>query len=354
MKRIAWIIALGAALTASPLFADEDAAPDNANANVSVLVQTTAVKKGSLPQVVVAYGTVQANRAAHESLMAPVAAIVADVYVIVGQSVAKGEPLFQLTPTPTTRAAYSAAASAQHVASDTLTRTRQLLAESLATEPQLAAAEKADSDAREALAALKAQGAAGPTIVRAPAAAVVTAVTATTSAIVTEGAPLLELAQPARLVLFAGVVPALAAEIKPGDKASVTPVSGTGSYAAKVALRGGAVDPGNGLVPIEISLPPGALMPGESAQAAITTGLVQGWVVPHEAVLVNNDGETYVVQAAGGVAKTVQVKVLLSAGENDVIDGKIDASAPLILAGAFQLQDGMKVRLSNAAAQAGK
>ena len=44
------------------------------------------------------------------------------------------------------------------------------------------------------------------------------------------------------------------------------------------------------------------------------------------------------------------VKVLLSAGESDVIDGQL-TTAPLILAGAYQLQDGMKVRLSNAAEQ---
>jgi hypothetical protein len=55
-----------------------------------------------------------------------------------------------------------------------------------------------------------------------------------------------------------------------------------------------------------------------------------------------------------GAAKTVPVKVMLSTGESDVIDGPLDATAPLILTGAYQLQDGMKVRYSDAAPQAEK
>jgi RND family efflux transporter MFP subunit len=344
---------VGAGLASVPLLAADEGG-DAPSVAASVLVQTAALKQGSLPRTVVAYGIVQANPAAHNSLMAPVAATVADVYVRVGQTVAKGDPLVQLAPTPTTVAAYAAAVSSARVAADALMRTRQLRAESLATEPQVTAAEKADSDARTALAAMQAQGAAGPSTLRAPAAAVVTALTANTSAIVAEGAPLLELAQANGLIFVAGVVAAQAATIKVGNAAQVTSIGGAGTVAAKVSMRGAAVDPGTGLVPVEFSLPAGGLLPGESAQASITTGDVHGYVVPHEAVLVHDTGDTYVVQDVKGAAKTVPVKVVLSTGESDVIDGPLDATAPLILAGAYQLQDGMKVRYSDAAPQAEK
>lgn len=340
MTRLAWILIAVAGVCSA--YAPARAADGAAAA--SVLVQTTAVRKGSLPRIVIAYGAAQAAPSARDSLMAPVAAVVADVYVRTGQSVAKGAPLVALAPTPQTGAAYAAAASAAKLSRDALTRTRQLRAESLATELQLAAAEKADSDARAALAALRAQGAAGTTVLRAPAAAVVTAVGANRRAIVAEGTPLVDLARPGGLVLLAGVVPAEAATIKPGDQVAVTPIGAHASYPAKVLLRGAAVDPGNGLVPIEVSLPAGALLPGESAQAAITTGRVTGFVVPHVAVLVNDQGGTYVVQAIAGAAKLVPVRVLLPGGESDVVDGALDAAARLVLAGAYQLQDGMKVR----------
>ncbi len=348
-------LTLGACLWCAALPSGADDAPGaDATAQQSVLVQTTTVKKGSLPRIIIAYGTVQANAAAHTSLMAPVAAIVSEVYVRVGQAVAKGERLVELAPTPQTGAAYAAAASAERVAADALQRTRQLRAESLATEPQVAAAEKADSDARAALAAWRAQGAGGATVVRAPADAVVTAVTTNTRAIVAEGSPLIELAAPKGLVLAAGVVPAQAATIKVGDAAAVTPVGGAKPVAAKVSLRGGAVDSASGLVPVDIALPAGALLPGESAQAAITAGRTSGYVVPHAAVLVTDSGDSYVVQDRGGKAKIVPVRVLLSGGDADVVDGALDTGAPLILAGAYQLQDGMSVRRTNAAAQATK
>ena len=339
MNRSALILlaVCGACSTYVPARADGAAA-------ASVLVQTTAIKKGSLPHVIIAYGAAQAAPSAHDSLMAPVAALIAEVYVRTGQSVPKGAPLVALTPTPTTAATYAAALSAEQVARDALTRTRELRAESLATEQQLAAAEKADSDARAALAALRAQGAAGTRILRAPAAAVVTAVAASRAAIVAEGAALVELARAGGLVFVAGVVPAEAAAIKAGDAALVTPLGAKRTFTGKVSLRGAAVDPASGLVPIELSLPAGALLAGESAQAAITTGRVAGFVVPHAAVLVNDSGDTYVVQALGGAAKLVPVRVLLSGGESDVVDGALNEAAPLVLAGAYQLQDGMKVR----------
>ncbi len=343
------VIALGAASLCAVLSAtaDDSAAADN----VSVLVHTTTVTRGTLPRTLVAFGAAQPDPAARLAVMAPVAARLAAVYVRVGERVAKGAPLVTLAPTPTTAAAYEAAVSAERVARDALVRTRQLQAQQLATEPQVAAADKAESDARAALAALSAQGAAGPVVVRAADVAIVTAVTATAGAIVVGGAPLIELARRTGLELVAGVTPADAPLVKTGEDAAVMPVGAHAPVPGHVSMRGAAVDSASGLVPVEIALPAGALLPGESAQALITTARVSGFVVPHEAVLVNDAGNTYVVQVERGVAKTVTVRVLVAGGERDVVDGPLDASAPLILAGAYQLQDGMKVRVGPIAQQ---
>ncbi|HVC02218.1 MAG TPA: efflux RND transporter periplasmic adaptor subunit [Steroidobacteraceae bacterium] len=339
-------LAAGAALLCAALPATAD--------DLSVFVQTTTVASGSLPRHVVAFGRVQPDPAGQLAFMAPIAATVADVYVRLGERVAKGAPLVELAPTPTTAAAYAAAVSADRVARDALVRTRQLRAQRLATEPQLAAAEKAETDARAARAALQAQGAGAPTTLRAPDAAVVTAIAVSAQAIVAEGTPLVVLARPNALVLLAGVIPAEALSIKAGDPALIAPIGGGGSFKGRVALRGGAVDPANGLVPVDVTLPADALLPGESAQVTITTGEVRGWVVPHQAVLVDDTGSTYVVQVEGGVAKTVPVHVLLADGARDIVAGTIDHTAPLVLAGAYQLQNGMKVRFGTTAAQAAR
>ncbi len=326
---------------------DDEPSEGSEAANASVLVQQTALRQGSLPQTVTAYGTVQADASARNTLMAPVAARVGAVYVHLGQEVEKGAPLLQLVPTAPTASTYAQAVSTLKVATDGLKRTQQLLDEHLATNQQLADAQKAESDARAALSALQSQGAGGPTTLHAPFHAIVTALPIVTNALVTEGTALLDLAPPGDLVLLVGVVPAQAASIRRGDSAQITAVGATQSYSGRVVLRGAIVDPSTGLVPIQISLPHGVLFPGETAQAEITIGSVQGYVVPHPAILVDDNGATYVVQTERMVAKTVHVRVLGAHDEQDVIAGPLDASAPVVLAGNHQLQDGMKVRLSD-------
>lgn len=329
-------------------FGDDQAGEGAGAADASVLVQQTALRKGSLPQTVTAYGAVQADASARNTLMAPIGARVSAVYVHLGQEVARGAPLLELVPTPPTASAYAQAVSALRVASQGSQRTQQLLGEQLATRQQLADAQKSESDARAALAALKAQGAGGATTVRAPFHAIVTALPIATNTLVTEGTSLLDLAPPGNLVLLVGVAPAQAAGIRAGDAAQISPVGTPRSYPGRVTMRGSIVDAASGLVPVQISLPHGALFPGETAQAAITTGEVRGYVVPHAAILVDDRGDTYVVQNEKMTAKMVHVRVLGAHGDQDVIDGPLDAAAPVVLAGNHQLQDGMKVRLPDA------
>jgi membrane fusion protein, multidrug efflux system len=326
---------------------DDEPGDESSAANATVLVEQTALRKGSLPQALTAYGTVQADASARNMLMAPAAARVGAVYVRLGQEVAKGAPLLELVPTPPTASLYAQAVSALKVASDALRRTQQLLAEHLATRQQLADAEKSESDARAALAALKNEGAGGPTTLRTPFHAIVTALPIATNALVTEGTSLIDLAPPGNLVLLVGVVPAQAADIHVGDAVEVTPVGSAERHPGRVTMRGSIVDAATGLVPVQISLPHGTFFPGETAQAAITTGEVHGYVVPHPAILVDDSGDTYVVQTEKMVAKIVHVRVLGMHGDQDVIEGPLDPGAPVVLAGNHQLQDGMKVRLSD-------
>jgi len=335
-------LALSAALALPPAHADD--APDS---NSSVLVTLTRLKEGSLPHVVVGYGTVEPSAAGHKTIMAPVAAIVAGIDVRLGEEVPAGAPLIRLAPSPATAASYTQAKSALSVAEHLVASTRKLVAGHLATVQQLADAEKSESDARATLQALDAVGAGGEHVIRAPFGAIVTTLSATPGAIVTEGAALLELAAPRNLVLNIGVVPAQAAAIHANDEAVVQLIGASQPVPAKVLVCGAVAEADTGLVPVAIALPPGGFIPGEMAQATITTGEMHGYVVPHEAILVNDSGAPYVVQAVDGVAHKVPVHVLVADGNQDVISGSLDARVPLVLSGNYQLDDGMKVRLAN-------
>jgi RND family efflux transporter MFP subunit len=273
--------------------------------------------------------------------------VVEDVYVRLGEQVAAGAPLVRLVPSAATAAAYSQAKSAVAVAERLVTSTQNLVAHHLATRQQLADAEKSASDARAQLQALEAVGAGGARITRAPFGAIVTALSASPGAIVTEGGALAELADAQKLVLTVGVVPAQADGIAPNNSAAVTLVGADQPVPGRVLMRGNVAEADTGLVPVEISLAPGRFLPGEMAQAAITTGDVKGYVVPHEAVLVNDTGAPYVVQAIGDKAKKVAVTVVGSSGDRDVIAGALDARAPLVLTGNHQLDDGMKIRVAD-------
>ncbi len=312
----------------------------------SVLVQLTTLRKGSLPRILTAFGKVEPGPSAKQTLMAPVAAMVGAVYVRPGQEIAKGSPLILLEPSPATAAAYVQAQSALQTASGLVRRMQTMLAQHLATRQQLADAQKAQTDARATLAALKAEGAGAPQTLRASSRAIVTAIKTTPGAIVAQGAALIDLAQPNALVLRVGVVPDRARAIKPGDKAAITPLSARDPVMSKVVLRSSVVDPTTGLVPVEITVPPGTFLAGQMAEADIITGRAQGYVVPHAAILLDHSGAPYVVQAVNGVAHKVPVQVLDGIGGKNVVQGPLNPSAPLVLTGNYQLENGMKVRLA--------
>lgn len=318
-----------------------------AAAQPSVLVQLTALKKGSLPRTITAYGKVEPGPAARRTVMAPVAAVVGEVFVRPGQEVAKGAPLVLLGPSPATAAAYAQARSALRAADGLLARTRTLLGQHLATRQQLADAGKSQADARATLAALEAEGASAPQTLRAPFRAIANAVSTSPGAIVAPGAALVDLTRPNALVLRVGVMPARAAAIRPGQAVRITPLGRHDAAAGRVVLRGSVVDPASGLVPVDIALPPGTFLAGEMAAAEIVTGRARGYVVPHAAILVDRQGDPYVVQAVNRIARKVPVKVLVSDGDGDtnVVTGPLDPAAPLVLAGNYQLKNGMRVRL---------
>lgn len=331
-------------LTLSSFPAVSPADDDEPAAAASALTTVVPLQKGSLPTTVVVYGSAQASAHARQTIMAPASAEVGSISVRVGDRVRAGAPLLTLTPTPSSAASYTQAKSALSVATQALARTRALLQEHLATAQQLEDAQKAEGDARANLEALQAQGAGGMLTVRAPYAASVTAVSVSVGTMVSQGNPLLELVSSQGLILQAGAVPQVASTISVGNDASITPIGANQPLQGKVLMRGDVIDPATGLVPIELSFPANALLPGQQAIATVTTGQVQAYLVPHAAVLLNDEGNPYVVQVIGGVAKKVDVQVLGTQDGRDGISGALNASAPVALSGNYQLEDGMKVR----------
>jgi RND family efflux transporter MFP subunit len=312
----------------------------------SVLVTLTPLRSGSLPHVVVAYGTVEPSNTGGRAMMAAESGVIGTVYARVGQSVAAGAKLVEILPSPQSAAAYHQGLSSLRVARALVRSTRKLYSLHLATNEQLAAAEKSELDAEANLAALRATGAGGPQVLRAPFDSVVTELTALTGSIVSMGSPVLTLASPDHLVLAAGVVPSQAFSMAVGDSAVVQATGSDDWVHAQVAMSGAASTPNTGLVPVQIALPAGKFIPGQVARARITTAEVKGFLVPHAALLVNERGAPYVVQAVEGIARKVPVSVLDEYDDQDIISGALDPHAPVVLAGDYQLDNGMHIRIA--------
>ncbi len=339
-KNMVSLIAMALLATWASLACAADQAP-------SVLVTTTPMREGSLARTVAAYGTVMSLPSARHVVSAHATETVGEVYVHAGDEVAAGADLLQLVPGAQTKAAFEQARSALRDADQQVTRTRQMLAQHLATSQQLANAVKAQSDARVALDALKAQGAGAVQVLKAPFRAIVARVLTAPGSLVSSGMALVELENPDSLTLRVGVTPPEARLIEPGNSAVVTALAGHETLKGTVMRRGSRIDPTSGLVSVDVALPADHLFPGEAARAAITVGEVQGYVVPHSAVLVDDHGKPYVVQADGKTARKVPVQVAGTHGDEDAIHGKdLKADQPLVLTGNYQLEDGMQIRLA--------
>lgn len=344
MRRGALVVALAGVLAASDALGAIGAEPKAQPP--SVLVQLATLRRGSLPQTVTAYGSVQADPAARHTVMAPLSAMVGEIDVRVGQQIAASTPLIGLQPTPQAATAYAQALTGLHAATQLVERTRTMLAQHLATTQQLSDAIKAEADARASLAELDAEGAGGPQILRAPFPAIVAAISTTPGAVVAQGAALLELDRPDALVLEVGVVAEEAGAIRFGEPVDITAIGEKDPVSGKVAVPGRLVDPGTGLVPIVITVPSGSFLVGQMAGADIVVGEAHGYVVPHAAILVDAGGSPYVVQAVGMVAKKVPVRVLAAEGARNVVNGPLDPASPIVLAGNYQLDDGMRLRVA--------
>ena len=301
MRRIAWIIplALMSLLIATlTVRADDDAQPDNA-APASALVQTVAAAEHDVALTLPAYGSISAGM------------------------------LLSLTAAPEMAAAYARTKAEADFARTALTRTRALFQEHLATNIQLADAERA---AAEAAANLSAQerlaGGAAESEARAP-----------DDRIAAFGAN-------TRYVLL-GVSPEDAGKLKPGMTVRITAVFDTALTAeARLDQMGGQVDEATGLVDLSATLPAkvtARFIPGTAVNAAIVLKLTHGLAVPRSAVLHDAQGD-YLFVVKAGVAHRVDIQAGTDDGAWVAVEKGLKAGDEVVTLGNYEISDGMAVR----------
>jgi RND family efflux transporter MFP subunit len=312
----------------------------------TTLVTTVAPREGSLAQTIETYGTASPSANGLVTLSVPQPGQVTAVAAVAGARVRAGQPVVTFQVAPSARSTYLQAVNALRAAEQSRATTAQILTQQLATRDQLVQADKAVADARIALAALRQEGAgAGSTTMRAPFAGIVTAIPVAPGERTQPGQALATIARAGAVIVTVGVDPARRGEVRAGAPVRLTRLDpGGASVTGHVVRMDATLNDKTHQIDVDIGYPAGAVLPGEAMRAAIETGRASGWLVPHRAVVIDANGKAQVFQVIGGKARAVAVRVAISGRDQDLLTGPIDARAPLVVDGAFQLGDGDAVR----------
>jgi RND family efflux transporter MFP subunit len=313
-------------------------------------VVTRPLQRGPIAQTIRAYGVVSASPGLLNTVSVPYTARISRVWVSPGQAVARGQALFEVEPDPSTVLAASQAGSALTLAQGELARTRALFDSQLATQSQLANAQKSLADAQQAYAAQRRLGiSAQRKTIGAPFDAVVAQVCVTQGDQVQPGAPILHIAK-AKLAAVASVVvlgvdPAAAVSVQPGDTLTVRDLASGQVMNGHVTTIASAIDNQTQLVDISAAVEADGvrMFAGSKVVADIAVATQTHWIVPRSAVLQDAQGE-YVYQVQAGKAHRIKVKTAMEHGDSYGVDGKLDPQLAVVVSGNYELRNGMMVR----------
>lgn len=309
-----------------------------------VLVGVHRATRGSTTDWLTAYGSAGPSISGTDAISVPQAGQVTRLAVTPGVAVRAGQVLAVFATDPSVVSGYQQAATSLAAARQQRATAALLLTQQLATRDQVTQADKAVSDAQVALEALRQQGAGQPTrTLFAPFAGVVTAVSVAQGDRTQPGAPLMTVARSGSIVATVGLDPAQAARVRTGQQARVSRLNGGPPLSGRVLRVGGVLNPKTRLIDVDLTFPAGAVLPNEALRGDIAVGLSSGWLIPHRA-LVTANGPTRVFQVVAGKAHAVAVTLLLPGEQVDVVDGPVDPDRPLIVDGAYQVEEGAAVR----------
>ncbi|HEY4918657.1 MAG TPA: efflux RND transporter periplasmic adaptor subunit [Xanthobacteraceae bacterium] len=332
--------AIGIALIASMAFGAADAP--------SVEVETMALRQQELRDMITVYGTVAASEESMIAISFPHSGQIAALPVRAGEQVRTGDALVTITADPAALQSYQNAVAGMNFAKQELARQQTLRAQRLATNAQVAAAEKAVADASVALETERKLGNDQDTkTATAPFDGYVAQLTAAPGDRLQPNVAIMKLARTDHgLRVTAGLKPDDAARVAPGMTAEISPIMSRAAQpmAGTVRQISGTVNPATRLIDAWIDVTRSAgLVPGTSVAVAIVLSKHRGWVVPRNAVLRDDQG-SYIFQVADDRARRVDVQTGIETDQVTEISGNFDSSLVVVVAGNYELRDGMAVR----------
>jgi RND family efflux transporter MFP subunit len=239
--------------------------------------------------------------------------------------------------------AYRQAADAVTFAQNDLARVQRLFDERLAATDQLTAAKKTLADAQAALSAQQKQGSGQSLqVLKAPRAGVVTTVSSSPGDHVAQDAAILVLARADGAAVKLGLEPN--GRFAVGQPVTLKPVFGGPPIASRLTMVGRAADQTTKTLDAIAPLNGAPLPIGAAVEGEVVTSSHAGLVVPRSSVVFDETGP-HVFVLAGGKAQRVFVALGLNHGEDIEVSGKLAAGSQVAVEGAYELQDGMPVKV---------
>lgn len=316
----------------------------------SVLVETAAVRQETFGETITAYGSIRQDPATEFSVSVPRAGLIRRMYARPGRTVTAGTPLFELETAPEVAAQYAQALSALTYSAEDLAHVKRLFAEQMATRDQVAAAEKALSDARQQLKDYQAKGE-NVTVetVRATRPGIVIKLAAAPGDRVPPDATILTLADRSKLLAILGVEPADIGRVHVDAEVQVAPVwSKSDGTTGQVDEISAIVDPTTGLVNVAVRLPTdGAAWPiiGMPVAGDIQLAKVMALSVPHAALL-REGANVFVFRVKDGKAEKAVVELIGRRDGTAFVQGPLSSGDTVVTKGVVGLADGVAVRVA--------
>lgn len=314
----------------------------------SVFVTMTPLKKTTITSNLECYGTVHFDQRKATAIDFQRKGIVIRLLVNLGQVVQQGDPLLEFQTAPSETLAYEQALRAEQYAKKVEERWKMLLKEKATTPEQYDTVHKQWADALDALQAERTRGTQTDVQkVEAPFDGIVTSINVKQGDFVPAGTAILQLTREGQLLASLGVEPEDIHSVKVGMPVRITSVFDKTQFLdGQVIAIYGIIDPKTRLVNVVATVggtPWQYFLPGMQVLGEIVLASSPSWVVPRQAVLTDAQG-AYLFQVDKGLARLVRVKVTGENGNLTGIAGDLHPDWPVVIAGNYELRDGMAVR----------
>lgn len=309
-------------------------------------VQTAPIRQGRIDRKITAYGVVAVPGADLSVLSVAYEARVKKVLTAAGQRVEAGTPLIEIEPSSDTRLEVVQAKAALESAAQDLQQTRSRYSSHLATNQDLLQSQQNMQIAKLKLDSLQAEGAGGPTQLKAAHDGLITRVDAQEGQVTPAGSALVEIAASGAMQVRLGVEPSDAALIHRGDHVALSDLNDDApSLDGTVQMVSRRIDPESRMVDVMVALPANSSLPlDDYLRGEFSIAGSEGLIVPAAAVLPDDEGYS-IFTVEQGKAVEHKVSVAVRNDESVQISGEnLSPGQMAVISGNLELEDGMPVK----------